>query len=152
MGPSATQLIIVGHEPFASALASVGRHAFPELAHRVSSVDVGAYEPGDQSEARLRHLLGAHASALVLVDVFGATPGNVASRLVDGSRSRVIFGANVAMLWRALGYLDRPLAEVAELATAGATQGILHLSGGTRPQNQSTHGPSHDPKHAHDQQ
>ena len=42
--------------------------------------------------------------ALILTDVFGATPCNVAQRLADGVQVKVVAGVNVPMLWRSLCY------------------------------------------------
>jgi PTS system mannose-specific IIA component len=46
---------------------------------------------------------------LVLTDVFGATPCNVAQKLVDGVRSRLITGVNLPMLLRSVSYRHEPL-------------------------------------------
>ena len=47
--------------------------------------------------------------ALILTDVFGATPCNVAQRLADGVHIKVVTGVNVPMLWRSLCYADESL-------------------------------------------
>ena len=46
---------------------------------------------------------------LVLTDVFGATPSNIAQRLADGPQIKVVTGINVPMLWRVLNYAHEPL-------------------------------------------
>jgi PTS system mannose-specific IIA component len=46
---------------------------------------------------------------LVLTDIFGATPSNVAQKLVDGVKSRLITGVNLPMLLRAVSYRHEPL-------------------------------------------
>lgn len=145
-------LIIVAHAPLAHALAQVGRHAFPEHSQAVTELDVEADEPPEQIELRLRELLRVHGESLVLVDVFGGTPGNAAWRAVDGARARLVYGANVAMVWRSLSYRSKPLAERAELAAAGAVQGVMAMTSSTRPQNQSNTGAPNDQNFTEDQQ
>ena len=51
----------------------------------------------------------ATAEVLIFTDVFGATPCNIAQRLADGVRIKVVTGVNVPMLWRTLGYCDESL-------------------------------------------
>jgi len=88
---------------------------------------------------------------LIFTDVFGATPCNIAQRLADGVRVKVVTGVNVPMLWRALCYLHEPLDAVVARAVAGATQGVMQVSI-SRPQNQATQPGTHDSNPRHHQQ
>jgi PTS system mannose-specific IIA component len=147
-----TQFIIIAHAPLASALVEVGKHAFPEAAHVLQAFDVVASEHAEQTEARLQAVLAEHREVLLLADVFGGTPGNVAARFVDGARVRLVYGASVPMLWRTLNYRSRSLAELAELAVSGAVQGVIAMASSTRPQNQSNLTAQNDSLDAQDQQ
>ena len=60
---------------------------------------------------------------LIFTDVFGATPCNIAQRLADGVRVKVVTGVNVPMLWRTLCYRDEPLDALVARAVAGAHAG-----------------------------
>lgn len=148
-----TQLIIIAHAPLASALAAVGRHAFPEQSRSLLAIDVMPDDDMDALEGQLRERLACVEEALLIADVFGATPGNVAARVVDGARARLVYGANVPLLWRVLNYLGkRSLPDLADLAVAGAVQGVMMVAGGTRPQNQTSLKSHHDPDNSQDQQ
>lgn len=92
-------------------------------------------------------LLG-HPQTLVLTDLFGATPCNVAQRLVDGVNSRLISGVNLPMLLRAVTYRDEPLDTLMARTLTGGTQGIMQVAI-TAPQNQRR--TSHD-QNDHDYQ
>jgi len=135
-------LVVVAHAPLASALKSAAAHAFPDAAARLRVLDVDAQDAPDLIEAKLRDLLGDAAQAdargetLILTDVFGATPCNVAQRLADGVRVKMVTGVNVPMLWRALNYVNEPLDMLVARALAGASQGILAVAA-ARPQNQN---------------
>jgi len=74
--------------------------------------------------------------ALILTDVFGATPCNVAQRLADGVLVKVVAGVNVPMLWRSLCYVGDSLDALVARAIAGATQGVMQVAT-SRPQNQT---------------
>ncbi|MEO8297165.1 MAG: PTS fructose transporter subunit IIA [Burkholderiales bacterium] len=154
------RLLILAHAPLATALKAVAVHAFPELAARVQALDVEADAAPEQIEAAARSLLAAAAEQdepemLVLTDVFGATPCNIAQRLSDGlptgQRVRVLAGVNVPMLWRALNYAALPLDELLSRSMAGGAQGVLPLAS-TRPQNQAFVASAHDPNQHHHQQ
>ena len=94
--------------------------------------------------------MGTH-STLVLTDLFGATPCNIARQLAEHPGVRVVAGVNVSMLWRALNYRQKPLDEMVALALAGAAQGVMPV-GVTRPQNQAQKPASHDSIDRHHQQ
>ena len=69
-------------------------------------------------------------------DVFGATPCNVAQKLVDGVHSKLITGVNVPMLLRTLSYRNESLDALVARALMGATQGVMQVAI-TAPQNQN---------------
>lgn len=147
------RILIIAHAPMASALQAVARHAFPEKADRVCAIDMRADAPADLVLRAARSMLaqgqGQDGETLVLTDIFGGSPANVAERLVDGQHVRCLAGVNVPMLWRALNYADLPLAELTRRAMEGGRLGVMPLTT-TRPQEQSgtlRHGKNND----HDQ-
>ncbi len=123
-------LMIIAHAPLASALKVVAQHAYPECSATIEALDVGPEDTIESLEAGARAMLHRvkDPDALVLTDVFGATPCNLAQRLADSSHVRVIAGVNVAMIWRALCYAGEPLECVAGRAMAGATQGVFQVA------------------------
>jgi PTS system ascorbate-specific IIA component len=143
------RLLLIAHAPLASAFRAVAAHAFPDTP--VVAIDVAPDEDPRDVEARARGCLGeSAASTLVLTDVFGATPANVAQRLADAGRVRVLAGLNVPMLWRALNYASLPLDEAASRAVAGGAQGVMSVAL-PRPQNQII-SPVHDTDQQHHHQ
>ena len=147
-------LLVIAHAPLASALRAVAEHAYPDCAASLAAFDVSADMPADEVEAQAAALLARIGTpeVLILTDVFGATPCNVAQRLADGVRVRVVTGVNVPMLWRSLCYADEPLDNLVARALAGATQGAMQV-GSTRPQNQVRTSSDTDAKdNRHDQQ
>jgi PTS system mannose-specific IIA component len=146
-------LLIIAHAPLASSLKAVAQHAFPDCARTLEVLDVEPTMSPEEVERRSRELLERvrRPEALILTDVFGATPCNVAQRLADGVLVKVITGVNVPMLWRALCYADEPLETVLPRAVAGATQGVMQVAT-SRPQNQSVNTSAHDPQQHHHQQ
>lgn len=65
--------------------------------------------------------------ALVLTDVFGATPSNVAAKLIQPGRVEAIAGVNLPMLLRVLTYRERDMQTLLQRAVSGGCDGVLHL-------------------------
>ena len=133
-----TGILIVAHSPLASALRECVVHVFPDNAAAVVAYDVKADETLEDGLAGVRVAMAqlAEPQMLVLTDVFGATPCNVAQRIVDGSRSRLVAGVSLPMLLRAVTYRREPLDVLVARAMAGGTQGVMQVAT-TAPQNQA---------------
>jgi PTS system ascorbate-specific IIA component len=138
-------LLIIAHAPLATSLKAVAEHAYPDCAALLAVLDVEPNTPIEEVEAQARRLLDSvrRPEALILTDVFGATPCNIAQRLADGVQVKVVAGVNVPMLWRTLCYVDESLDAVLARAVAGATQGVMQVAT-SRPQNQTLKARSSD--------
>jgi mannose PTS system EIIA component len=145
-------ILIVAHAPLASALRDCVLHVFPDSAHAVSALDVMPNAPPEESLAQARILMRQFDApqVLVLTDVFGATPCNVAHKLVDGVRSKLIAGVNLPMLLRTVSYRHESLDALVARAMVGGTQGVIQVAV-TAPQNQARR-QSHDQDHRDHQQ
>jgi PTS system ascorbate-specific IIA component len=64
---------------------------------------------------------------LVLTDIFGATPSNIAARLLRPGKVEGIAGVNLPMLIRALSYRNEPLLAARDKALAGACEGVVRM-------------------------
>ena len=146
-------LFIIAHAPLASALRDCVAHVFPAEAQDVLTLDVAAdwsqSEVLEQAQARLAHL-GKGQEVLVFSDLFGATPCNVATQLVDGGQVRLVTGVNLPMLMRAVTYRHEPLASVVARAVSGGTQGVIAV-GSSAPQNQQRRVSNGQDQHHHQQ-
>ena len=146
-------ILIIAHSPLASALKAVAVHAYPDSMRRVDALDVAPDAPPEAVETEARRMLEAHrdGETLILTDVFGATPANVAQRLADDPRVRVVAGVNVPMLWRCLCYAGDSVDALAGRAVAGAAQGVMQVAS-LRPHNQPNKPASDDQDQHHHQQ
>lgn len=73
--------------------------------------------------------LNSGDGVLVLTDLCGATPSNIACRLAHLNDVMVVAGLNLPMLIRVFNYPELSLAEMAERAIEGGRQGIMLLPG-----------------------
>lgn len=135
-------ILIIAHAPLAHALRSCALHVFPDCGAHVAAIDVQPNMPPEETLATARIALDQLSrtpqvkGVLVLTDIFGATPSNVAQKLVDGAKSRLITGVNLPMLLRAVSYRNEPLEALVSRAVVGGTQGVMQVAI-SAPQNQA---------------
>src|SRR5512133_1695457 len=143
-------IFIIAHAPLATALRQCVLHVFPDNAAGVAALDVQPDMPPEETLAQARIMLEqmGNSHTLVLADVFGATPCNVAQKLVDGVNSRLITGVNLPMLLRTVSYRHEPLEALVSRAVVGGTQGVMQVAI-SAPQNQPRR--THDDHHDDDQ-
>ena len=148
-------ILIIAHAPLAHALRECALHVFPDCAPMVAAIDVQPNLSPEETLAAARIAMqqltqaGSVDGVLVLTDIFGATPSNVAQKLVDGLTSRLITGVNLPMLLRSVSYRHEPLESLVSRAVIGGTQGVMQVTI-SAPQNQPRR--PHDPQdHDHQQ-
>jgi PTS system mannose-specific IIA component len=67
---------------------------------------------------------------VVLTDIYGATPSNVATKLLEPGRVEAIAGVSLPMLLRVLTYRDKnDIETVIQKAITGGCDGVLHMKG-----------------------
>ena len=148
-------ILIIGHAPLAHALRQCALHVFPDCAPLLSAIDVQPNLSPEETLATARIAMAQLTQqpqvkgVLVLTDIFGATPSNVAQKLVDGVTSRLITGVNLPMLLRSVSYRHEPLDALVARAVIGGTQGVMQVAI-TAPQNQPRR--NHEQDHRDHQQ
>ncbi len=134
-------ILLIAHAPLANALRQCALHVFPDCGAAVMAIDVQPNLSPEETLASARIALEQLArvpgtkGVLVLTDIFGATPSNVAQKLVDGVSSRLITGVNLPMLLRSVSYRHEPLDTLVSRAVIGGTQGVMQVAIAA-PQNQ----------------
>jgi PTS system ascorbate-specific IIA component len=81
-----------------------------------------------QQARRAAGQLDTGDGVLVLTDMYGATPSNIACRLAEFHRVQVVSGVNLPMLIRVLNYPELELQELAQKAASGGRDGVLSCS------------------------
>ena len=145
-------ILIIGHAPLAHALRQCALHVFPDCGASLVAIDVQPNLSPEETLATARIAMEqlsqpAHIKGiLVLTDIFGATPSNVAQKVVDGLHSKLVAGVNLPMLLRTMNYSHESLDALVARALVGGAQCIMQVSV-TAPQNQTR--PPND-HHTHD--
>jgi len=123
-------ILIVAHAPLAHALRECALHVFADAGDCVAALDVRSDATPEQTLAAAKAAfdrLPRSSGVLVLADLFGATPCNVARRLAEDRPCRLVAGVNLPMLLRALTYRHEPLEELVQRALAGGSQGVVNV-------------------------
>ncbi|WP_350335297.1 PTS sugar transporter subunit IIA [Coralliovum pocilloporae] len=116
-------LILVTHGRLAEEFRSALEHVVGPQSH-LETICIG---PDDDMEQRREDILGAIASvetgegAVLLTDMFGGTPSNLAISVMEANRIEVVAGVNLPMLIKLASVRqDRTLAEaVSEAQDSG---------------------------------
>lgn len=120
-------ILLVTHASLGQALVQCVVHVYgacPDCIE-VCSVQGGDEESKARVKATLEHLRAQHDSVLILTDVYGASPSNTATQLVEPGRVAVLSGVNVPMLLRALSYRGESLDVLCQKALDGGMRGIV---------------------------
>lgn len=113
----------VGAELLAAATAVLGRCPL-----QAEALGIG---PDDERD-RMTDLAAVMAARLdrgdgllVLTDLYGSTPANIAGSLSQKHRTRILTGVNLAMLVRVLNYARLGLDELADKALSGGRDAVM---------------------------
>jgi len=123
-------LLLITHAAIGPALVAVATAILGQLPLNTTAFEV----PFDADpEALLPHASAAlrkvdgGAGVLILTDLYGATPANLAARLAHlGTPVRLVSGVNLPMLLRTMNYPELPLSQLCLLAASGARNGVIH--------------------------
>jgi mannose PTS system EIIA component len=129
-------IFIIAHAPLASALRQCVAHVFAERMDTVLAVDIEPDASVAQSLAQAQNVLSPFSDTplLILTDVMGATPCNVARQLLAQRKAHLLTGVNLPMLWRAVAYQQDALDVLMGKALHGGVQGILQVDAKIAPE------------------
>src|SRR5262245_40109875 len=125
----AVGILLITHEGIGTALVAVTRRLLSQLPLRTEAFEVPFEGDPDallpQASAALRRV-DAGDGVLVLTDLYGATPSNLAAKVARlGTPVRRVSAVSLPMLLRVMNYADLGLDELPAVAAAGARNGVL---------------------------
>lgn len=122
-------ILLITHEGIGSALVATATRLLGQLPLRVEALEV-PYDADAEAllpiaSAALRRVDGG-SGVLVLTDLYGATPSNLAAKVAQlGTSLRRVSAVNLPMLLRIMNYADLDLEELPAVAAAGARNGVI---------------------------
>jgi len=124
-------ILIVAHGTLGESLIHCASHVMGSRPLQLQQLGVTIHDDPvailPQAKELVRQL-DQGDGVLVLTDIYGATPTNIACRLLEPGRVEGIAGVNLPMLVRALTYRDEPIATVVQKALSGGHDGIIHTT------------------------
>jgi PTS system ascorbate-specific IIA component len=128
-------VLVVSHGSIGEALLTSASQILGSMPPQVATLSVWRQDDPDDLVLRARELLDALDAGdgvLVLTDIFGATPGNVVSRLLEDGRIEGVSGASLPMLLRVLtgrnGSGPNKLQAAVKRAISGGADGVVHMN------------------------
>ena len=123
-------ILIVAHGTLGESLIHCASHVMGARPPQLMQIGVTVHDDPAQilpQALRLVKQLDQGSGVLVLTDVYGATPGNIAARLLIPGRIEGVAGVNLPMLVRALTYRTEPLKTVVAKAMSGGVEGVFRM-------------------------
>jgi PTS system mannose-specific IIA component len=123
-------ILIITHNGLGDSLIDCVRHVLGVAPAHVRALSVLAKDDAARKEEEARALiaqLDKGRGVLLLSDIYGATPCNIAMRLCEPGRVAGVAGVNLPMLLRVACYSNRPLEELVQRAVDGGKECIMTL-------------------------
>ncbi|MCK6412906.1 MAG: PTS fructose transporter subunit IIA [Azonexus sp.] len=123
-------ILLITHGSYGEALVQNACHVLDKRPPLLNQLGLAAQDdPLDllPLAQRMLALVEEGDGALVLTDIFGASPANLALKLLEPGRIEGIAGVNLPMLLRALSYRDRGMETLLIRARDGGRDGVINM-------------------------
>jgi mannose PTS system EIIA component len=122
-------VLIITHREIGHALVNALKTTYgDDLPLPLETVEIPSDADPDKLLPQLKRTikkLDQGKGVLVLTDLFGSTPSNIACELQKVTFIRIVTGLNLPMLIRVMNYPNLTLKELAEKAMKGGQAGII---------------------------
>ena len=124
--------MIVVHEVLGQAYVSLVKHIFGLIPDNIAIVEVNSHDNTEVIQNKLNLAIAKFNSdmgTLILTDVFGATPCNLARKLVKNDKTILLTGLNAPMMIKAIqnAPLRTDVRILAEEVKVSALSGIITI-------------------------
>ena len=123
-------LFLITHSSYGESLIQCACHVLNKRPPQILQLGIAVQDDPLDSLPLARDLLklvDSGEGVLVMTDIYGATPSNLAMKLLEPGRIEGIAGVNLPMLLRALTYRDKDMATLVSRATSGGRDGVLKM-------------------------
>lgn len=123
-------ILIITHGMLGESLIHCASHVLNKRPSRLRQLGVTAQDDPllllPQARALVKELDRGHG-VLILTDMYGGSPSNIAQKLVVPGKVEAVAGVSLPMLIRALTYRDRSLQTIVTKAVSGGCEGVLRV-------------------------
>jgi mannose PTS system EIIA component len=124
-------ILLVTHNGLGDSLLDCVLHVTGRIPHHLKSLSVLAEDDPQAKEKEgnaLVKLLDTGEGVLILTDIYGATPSNIARRLCLAGHVEAVAGVNLPMLLRVTCGPDMSLKEMVQRALQGGRECIVSMN------------------------
>jgi len=123
-------LFLLTHSTYGESLIQCACHVLNKRPPQIAQLGLTAQDDPLDALPLARQLLGCvdtGEGVLILTDVYGATPANLALKLLEPGRVEALAGVNLPMLLRALTYREKDMATLIAKSLAGGRDGVINM-------------------------
>lgn len=121
-------LLLITHKHIATSLLETAKQMLDTCPLATRALEVPLDHPVDdillQAKEHMKHLDSGNG-VLVLTDIYGSTPSNIARQICEKNNCKLVAGLSLPMLVRVLNYPQLNLESMALKAVSGGHDGIL---------------------------
>lgn len=124
-------VLLITHEEIGTALLQAAEQTLGDLPLECTVISVKDNTDPEELLPRLQQFIqqtDMGNGLLILTDLYGSTPSNIAKNLQNDSNIRVISGLNLPMIIKIMNYAKLSLDELAAKAIYGGKQGVVNCS------------------------
>lgn len=121
-------VLIITHDKFGDTILLNTEHILGmcPLKTKTLSIEFNADPDEKLDDARaLVQSLDEGDGVLVMTDLYGATPSNIAHRMVQNENIMIVTGVNMPMVMRVMNYPNLTLDQLVDKAISGGQEGIF---------------------------
>ena len=123
-------ILIISHGTLGESLIHCASHVLNRRPARLKQLGITAQDDPHHLLPQARKLvkdLDEGDGVLILSDMYGGSPANIAAQLLIPGKVEGVAGVNLPMLIRVLNYRDRPLATIVTKAVSGGCDGVVRI-------------------------
>ncbi len=123
-------ILIIAHGNFGDSLIQCMTHLLGNKPDGITSLQVSGTDDARSLLPTAQRLVAAvddGDGVLVITDIFGSTPSNLACKLLVPGHVEGVAGANVPMLVRAMTYRTRGMDVLLKRVVSGGCEGVFHI-------------------------
>ena len=123
-------ILIISHGTLGESLIHCASHVLNRRPTRLRQLSITAQDDPLQMLPLARRLvkeLDEGDGVLILSDMYGGSPANIAAKLLVPGKVEGVAGVNLPMLIRVLNYRDKPLATTVTKAVSGGCEGVVRI-------------------------
>ncbi len=126
-------LLIVAHGTLGESLIHCAAHVMGKRPLYLRQLGITVIDDPEAILPQGRDLIRAldqGQGVLVMTDIYGATPSNIACKLLVPGKVEGVAGVNLPMLIKALTYRELALDALVEKVLSGVQDGVVHMPQG----------------------